>query len=79
MTEGLTLIYLNMYDGLEVRNNLGTSLVVQWLGLYASAAGGKDLIPGRGTKTLKAVLFCQKIKFLKMKKKKKSREGCYPI
>ena len=52
MTEGLTLIYLNMYDGLEARNNLGTSLVVQWLGLYASTAGGKDSIPGRETKTL---------------------------
>ena len=41
----------------------------QWLGLYASTARGKGSIPGRGTKTLKAVLFCQKIKFLKMKKK----------
>ena len=70
MTEGLTLIYLNMYDGLEARNNLGTSLVVQWLGLYASTAGGKDSIPGRETKTLKAVVFCQKIKFFKMKEKK---------
>ena len=62
MTEGLTRISLNMYDGLEARNNLGTSSVVQWLGLYASTAGGKDSIPGRETKTLKAVLFCQKIK-----------------
>ena len=29
---------------------LGTSLAVQWLGLHASTAGGKGLIPGRGTK-----------------------------
>ena len=28
----------------------GTSLVVQWLGLHASTAGGMRLIPGRGTK-----------------------------
>ena len=27
-----------------------TSLVVQWLGLYASTARGTGLIPGQGTK-----------------------------
>ena len=28
----------------------GTSLVIQWLRLYASTAGGMGLIPGWGTK-----------------------------
>ena len=28
--------------------------MVQWLRLHASTAGGKDLIPGRGTKNLHA-------------------------
>ena len=28
----------------------GTSLVVQWLGLHASTAGGTGSIPGRGTR-----------------------------
>ena len=28
----------------------GNSLVVWWLGLHASTAGGLGLIPGRGTK-----------------------------
>ena len=31
-----------------------TSLVVQWLGLYASTARGTGLIPGQGTKILQA-------------------------
>ena len=31
------------------------SLVVQWLGLWASPAGSKGLIPGQGTKILHAV------------------------
>ena len=30
----------------------GTFLVVQWLGLCNSTAGGKGLIPGQGTKIL---------------------------
>ena len=33
----------------------GTSLVVQWLQLRASNAGGKGLIPGQGTKIPHAV------------------------
>ena len=32
------------------KNGLGNSLVVQWLGLHASTAGGMDSIPSRGTK-----------------------------
>ena len=35
--------------------NRGTSLVVQWLRLCASTAGGTGLIPGQETKTLHAV------------------------
>ena len=33
----------------------GTSLVLQWLGLCASIAGGTGSIPGRGTKIPQAV------------------------
>ena len=36
-------------------NKLGTSLVVQWLRLRASTAGGTGLIPGWGTKIPHAV------------------------
>ena len=37
-------------DRLFLRNNSGTSLVVQWLELCTSTAGGTGLIPGWGTK-----------------------------
>lgn len=40
---------------------IGTSMAVQWLGLYASTAGGTGLIPGQGTKIL----------WVRCKKKKK--------
>ena len=33
---------------------LGNSLVVQWLGLHASIAGGPGSIPGQGTRVLQA-------------------------
>ena len=33
----------------------GTSLVIQWVRLYASTAGGMGLIPGWGTKIPHAV------------------------
>ena len=46
----------------------GTSLVVQWLGLRASTAGGMGLIPGQGTKIPYAG--CSTAK-----KKKKKNEG----
>ena len=49
----------------------GTSLVVQWLGLHASPAGGMGLIPGWGTKTPQAEQDGQKLK----KKKKAKGEG----
>ena len=41
-------IYAN--DATDKRVISGTSLVVQWLRLCASNAGGADSIPGRGTK-----------------------------
>ena len=41
---------------------LGTSLVVQWLGLWASTAGGVGLIPGWGTKIPHAAWHDQKLK-----------------
>ena len=41
---------------------LGNSLAVQWLGLRASTAGGKDSIPGWGTKILHAAQHSQKNK-----------------
>ena len=31
---------------------IGTSLVVQWLGLHAPRAGGTSPIPGQGTRAL---------------------------
>ena len=40
----------------------GTSLVVQWLRLCASIAGGMGLIPGWGTKILHATQCSQKQK-----------------
>ena len=36
----------------------GTSLVVQWLGLYTATAGATGLIPGLGTKIPLQVAFC---------------------
>ena len=38
----------------------GNSLVVQWLGLHASTAGGPGSIPGWGTKILQAAQHGQK-------------------
>ena len=37
----------------------GISLTVQWLGLCASTAGGRGLIPGQGTKILHATWLTQ--------------------
>ena len=51
---------------------LGTSLVVQWLGVQAYTAGGSSLIPGQGTKIPHAAWRGQiKRRTLKKKKKKK--------
>ena len=37
----------------------GIPLTVQWLGLCASTAGGRGLIPGQGTKILHATWLTQ--------------------
>ena len=37
-----------------IKTTIGNSLVVQWLGLHASTAGGKGPIPGQGAKILHA-------------------------
>ena len=53
------------------------TLVVQWLGLHASTAGGIGLIPGQRTKTLHASR-CGQTKnklALSLKKKKKEKPG----
>ena len=39
----------------NIKINYGTSLVVQWLRLRASTAGGMGSIPGQGTKILHAM------------------------
>ena len=49
--------------------DVGTSLVVQWLGLRASTAGGAVMIPGQGTKIPHAASHNQK-------KKNKNKTGC---
>ena len=46
---------------------LGTSLVVQWLGLCASTAGDMGSIPGRGTKIPQAMWHGQDVKNKKMR------------
>ena len=48
------------------RKGGGTSLVVQWLGLHTSPAGGTGSIPGQGIKTHGAA---------KTKKKERRRAG----
>ena len=46
---------------------MGTSLVIQWLGLHAFTAQGPGSIPGRGTKIPHATRRGQKIKENKIK------------
>ena len=45
-----------------IENRKGNSLVVQWLGLRASTAGGTGSIPGWGNKILQAAWCSQKKK-----------------
>ena len=40
------------HNKLIINANVGTSLVVLWLRLYTSKAGGTGSIPGQGTKIL---------------------------
>ena len=51
-----TILSFFLYIGnFSFKENLGTSLVVQWLRLHVSDAGGLGLIPGRGTKIPQAM------------------------
>ena len=50
--------YLHPTNTKKIKNKR-TSLVVQWLRLCASGAGGMGLIPGWGTKIPHAVWLCQ--------------------
>ena len=52
---------------------LGTSLVVQWLGLGTSTVGGMALIPGQGTKIPKAVPHYQRKKSQKITRGKQQK------
>ena len=52
-------------EGNDKRRKPATSLVVQWLRLYTSTAGGMGSIPDRGTKIPHAVQHNQKIKEFK--------------
>ena len=53
-----------------IENKQGTSLVVQWLRLHASNAGGAGLIPGWETKIPRAMWRGQKIEKVKKLKNK---------
>ena len=59
---------LNIQEKVE----LGTSLVVQWLRLHASNAGGTGSVPGKGTK-IPHVVRCGK----KKKKNRKEKAELY--
>ena len=54
------------------KHEAGTSLVVQWLELLTSNAGGRGSVPGRGTRTPHAARRGQNIK-----KKKKKHERMF--
>ena len=59
-----------------MRKNPGTSLVVQWLRLCASTAGGTGSIPGQGTKNPECHLAASQKKILffpKMKKRERTQ------
>ena len=59
----------------NIRNERkGNSLVVQWLGFWASTAGSLGSIPGRGSKILQDV-WCSKIKLNYKNKKGEMKEG----
>ena len=48
---------------MSLRTKIGNSLVVQWLGLHASIAGGPGLIPGQETRIPQALWCGKKKKF----------------
>ena len=66
---------------LSREKNEGASLLVQWLRLHATSAGGTGSIPGQGTKIPHAACCSQKIRFQKdiKKKKKKGKERYEPM
>ena len=53
----------------------GTSLVVQWLRICTSTAGGIGSIPGQGTKILHAMQCSEKKKKINKTKKKKRQNA----
>ena len=55
-----------------IKSPVGKSLVLQWLGLYGSTAGGTELIPGQETK----IPSCP-VAQLKNKKAKQNRTLSY--
>ena len=57
-----------------MRKNPGTSLVVQWLRLCASTAGGTGSIPGQGTKNPECHLAASQKKIFFFQKWKKEKE-----
>jgi len=56
----LALVLLHVLSGKVIILKMGTSLVVQWLRLYTSTAGGMGSILGWGTKMFYAVQLDQK-------------------
>ena len=65
---GIYRHWLYSWQWRRKEESLGTSLVVQWLGLWAFTAEGTGSIPGRGTKIPQAAMHSQK-------KKEKRQEG----
>ena len=65
-----------MYHGNNRR--FGISLVVQWLRLCVSNAGGVGLIPGQGTKIPHICLAVGQKKKKRLHSKKKRRRGGVP-
>ena len=60
VVERLTVIILIHESAVETRATRGTSLVVQWLRLCASNAGGTGSVLGQGTKISHAECLGQK-------------------
>ena len=61
-TPNMPLWHKDYFNPIIFKKQQGTSLVVQWLRLYTSKAGGTGLIPGWGTKIPYAMWHGQKIK-----------------
>ena len=64
-------------ESFNQKETLGNSLAVQWLGLHASTAGGKGLIPGRGTKISQATWHGQKKPLNEKKYREIMHQACY--